>query len=101
MTEPLILTTLRSKQAELEKHIDGLNARLTDARADLIHLAATLRIFDPSAADDRPATAYQGATKFIRRPELFAHCKTALGASHEALSTRELARAVRGRRMGR
>ncbi len=94
MTEPLILTTLRSKQAEIEKHIDGLNTRLTDARADLIHLAATLRLFDPSTTDDRPATAYQGATKFMRRPELFTHCKTALESSHEALSTRELARHV-------
>jgi len=38
--------------------------------------------------------AYQGATKFMRRPELLTHCKTALEASHEALSTRELARHV-------
>lgn len=41
MSEPLILTMLRSKQAEIEQHIDGLNARLANARADLLHLTAT------------------------------------------------------------
>ena len=96
MTEPLILTTLRSKQAEIEKHIDGLNARLTDARADLIHLAATIRLFDLSATNDKPATAYHGTVKALRRSgsDLFVRCKAALEASQEALSTRELARHV-------
>lgn len=38
--------------------------------------------------------AHQGATRFIRRPELFTHRKTALEALHEFLSTGESARHV-------
>ena len=65
MSEPLILSALKAKRVEIEKHIESLNARLTDARADLIHIAATVRLFDPSAHEDKPVTGYRGATKFM------------------------------------
>ena len=94
MTEPLILTMLRAKQADVEQHIDGLNARLANARRDLLHLAATIKLFDPAAADDTPALGYHGSTKALKRSELFDRCKTALTASSEPLSTRELAQHV-------
>ncbi len=94
MSEPLILTMLRSKKTEIEQHIDGLNARLANARADHLHLTATARLFDPSPADDKPALSYHGSTRALKRPELFDRCKTAMAASSEPLSTRELAQAV-------
>ncbi len=94
MADPQVLTTLRSKRVEIEKVIEGLTARLADARADLLHVAAVIRIFDPKSDDDKPATAYQGATKAMPRVKLFAHCKVALQASAEPLCTRELARYV-------
>ena len=90
MTQPLIISQLRAKQAEIEAQIVSLNDRLAEATADIVHVAATIRLFDPAAAD-KPATVYHGATKAMRRSDLFALCKAALGASPEPLCTRQLA----------
>lgn len=91
MSDPLILTTLRTKRAEIERHIEALTARLADARSDLLHVAAVMRMFDPSAVPDRPAKSYTGVTGALKRSDLFDRCRTALEASGEPLSTRELA----------
>lgn len=90
MTQPLIVTQLRAKQVEIETQIASLNDRLAEATADLVHVAATIRLFDPTAAD-KPATVYHDATKAMRRSDFFALCKAALGASPEPLCTRQLA----------
>lgn len=57
---------LRSKQAEIEQHIDGLNARLANARADLLHLTVNMRLFDPSPTDEKPALSYHGSTRALK-----------------------------------
>lgn len=93
MSEPLILSQLRAKQAEVEAQIESLTARIAEAKSDLIHLAATMRLFDPAACD-RPATVYHCATKALRRTEMFALCRAAMEASEEPLDTRQLARHV-------
>ncbi len=93
MTQPLIVSQLRAKQAEIEAQIVSLTTSLADARSDLIHVAAIIRIFDPRATD-KPATAYRSATKLMKRSEMFALCKAALEASPEPLDTRQLARHV-------
>ncbi len=56
MITPLIVTQLRAKQTEIEAQIVSLTTSLADARSDLIHVAATITLFDPRAAD-KPATA--------------------------------------------
>lgn len=94
MADPLIVTQLREKQAEIERQIEGLNVRLADARANLLHVVGTIRLFDPEHSDDKPASAYHGANKLMGRRELFGACKVALEASAEALDTRELTRHV-------
>lgn len=94
MTEPLILTTLAAKRLEIERQIASLETRLTDARADLLHILATVRIFDPKAVNDKPAAAYQSITKALPRRKLFDMCKAALQASEAPLCTRELTRHV-------
>jgi len=86
MTELLILTMLRAKQADVEQYIDGLNARLANARRDLLHLAATIKLFDPAVTDGTPALGYHGSTKALKRSELFDRCKTALTASSPSYS---------------
>lgn len=93
MTEPLILTTLRSKQAEIVAQIKSLEARLFEAKADLAHVAAVVRLFDPQASE-RPARSYHSATKALKRSDLFELCRAALQASDEPLCTRQLARHV-------
>ena len=90
MTQPLIPSQLRSKQAEIEAQIASLNDHLAEATADLVHIAATIRLFDPTAAD-RPATVYRDATKAMQRSDFFALCKAALEALPEPLCTRQLA----------
>ena len=93
MTQPLILSQLRAKQAEVEASIDTMTARIAEARSDLIHLAATMRLFDPNASD-KPAGVYHSATKALRRSEMFALCRAAMEAAAEPLDTRQLARHV-------
>ena len=93
MTQPLIVTQLRAKQAEVEASIESMTARIAEARHDLIHLAATLRLFDPDA-DDKPATVYHGATKALNRSAMLALCRAALEASPDPLCTRQLARHI-------
>ena len=66
MSTPLIVTQLLLKRAEIEAQITSLEDRLGQARADLLHVAATVRLFDPTAID-RPATVYHGATKVMRQ----------------------------------
>lgn len=94
MSTPLIVTQLLLKRAEIEAQIDSLNARLSEARADLLHVVAVARLYDPAAGEGRSAGAYHGATKAMKRSDLFALCKAALEASPEPLDTRQLARHV-------
>lgn len=93
MTQPLILSQLRAKQVEIEASIEAMTIRIAEAKCDLIHLGATLRLFDPQA-DDKPATVYHGATKALNRAAMLALCKAALAASPEPLCTRQLARHI-------
>lgn len=93
MTQPLIVTQLLLERAEIEVQIKSLEDRLGQARADLLHVAATVRLFDPTAID-RPATVNHSATKAMLRAEVFALCKANLEAAVDPLDTRQLARHV-------
>ncbi len=63
MTEPLILTMLRAKQADVEQHIDGLNAGLANSRRDLLHLAATIKLSIPPLPMTHPLSATTAAPR--------------------------------------
>lgn len=93
MSTPLIVTQLLLKRAEIEAQIESLNARLAQAKADLLHVSATVALFDPTAITG-PATAYHGVTKALKRSDLFDLCKAALEASADPLCTRQLTRHV-------
>lgn len=49
MAEPHVVTALRAKHAELAGENQATEKRLAQLRADLVHLDATLRLFDPNA----------------------------------------------------
>jgi hypothetical protein len=49
MTEMLAITTLRTKRAEIADALEGLGRQVEQRRTDLMHVDATLRLFDPDA----------------------------------------------------
>ena len=89
----IVVTQLLLKKAAVEAQVVSLTERLAEAKADLFHVSAAVRLFDPSIID-RPATVYHGVAKAMRRSDLFDVCRAALEASPEPLDTRQLARAV-------
>ena len=93
MTQPLIVSQLRSKQAEVEAEIQCLEARIAEARASVIHIASVIRLFDPKAPDAQPR-AYQAVSKAMKRSRLLDLCEAALRASPEPLDTRQLGQYV-------
>jgi hypothetical protein len=52
VAEPHVVTALRAKHAELAGEVQTAEKRIAQLRADLFHLDATLRLFDPSAEPD-------------------------------------------------
>ena len=49
MTELLAIMTLRTKRTEIADALEGLGRQVEQRRADLMHVDATLRLFDPDA----------------------------------------------------
>jgi hypothetical protein len=50
MTEMLVITTLCAKRAEIADALECLARQVEQGRTDLMHVDATLRLFNPSAA---------------------------------------------------
>ena len=48
MSEPSVISSLREKRVELTGILDGLECQANARRADLAHLDATIRLFDPA-----------------------------------------------------
>lgn len=51
MAEPLAISVLKTKRAELASYVNHLKSELEQARADIVHIDATLRVF---GCDDNP-----------------------------------------------
>lgn len=49
MAEPHVVSALKAKRAELSGEIGVAEKHIAQLRADLVHLDATLRLFDPAA----------------------------------------------------
>jgi len=61
MSQPLIITGLMAKRAEVSGIVSDLEERTRQTRADLAHIDATIRLFDPNARPEaipgkRPAS---------------------------------------------
>src|SRR3990172_2555275 len=89
MAEPQIVTTLTRKRAEIEKAIASYEKRIAQARRDLAHVNATLRMFEaPEGRTEFPV--YVDTLRLFKRGEIVAICKKAL-VEEGPLDTRELA----------
>lgn len=91
MAEIRTVTTLRSKRDEIVASIRLYERQLEQARADLSHVNAAIRIFEASGnAKDMPR--YVDIHRLFKRGEPVALCKEAL--ANGPMSTRELAQHV-------
>lgn len=93
MADPHILSTLRSKQAELEDLIAAYEKKIEAARFDLMHVNATLRLFEMNG-DAEPFPVHMALNRILKRGEVARICLAALAEAQAGLDTRELAIAV-------
>ena len=94
MADPQILTTLRTKQAEIETYIGRIEKQLAAARHDLAHVNATIRLFEMNGEHSQFPVYVQMKRMFVKG-ELPKLCREAIEASPEGqLDTRQLAQAV-------
>jgi hypothetical protein len=85
-------TTLRTKEAEIERAITGYERALEQARADLAHVRAVIALIDRAGLSD-PVTPYTSLRFIFSRSEMAAVCLAAL-AENAPQSTREITRYV-------
>jgi hypothetical protein len=88
MAEILTVTTLRSKRDEIAHSIQLYEHRLEQARADLAHVAAVIRIFE-AGGDPKDMALYVDTHRLFKYGELPALCKVALADS--PMTTRDIA----------
>ncbi|TAL78093.1 MAG: hypothetical protein EPN75_11685 [Beijerinckiaceae bacterium] len=93
MADPQVVNTLRSKRDELERIIKAYEGKIEAARHDLMHVNATMRLFELNGAVE-VFPVHADTSRLFRRGEITRICKEALAAAPEGLDTRELARAV-------
>jgi hypothetical protein len=88
MSEIRTVTTLKSKREEILFSIRLYEDRIKQARADLAHVTAAIRIFEASG-DPKEMSRYVDTHRMFKRGEPIAVCKEALASGPK--STRELA----------
>lgn len=90
VTDNQTIVQLRAKRDELQDAIVYLEGKLTEARADLIHVNAVLRLFEigPDATQQFPA--HVNLSRVFSAGELFAHAKAALTEAGKPITTREI-----------
>lgn len=93
MADPHILSTLRSKQAELEDLIAAYEKKIEAARFDLMHVNATLRLFEMNG-EAEPFPVHMALNRVLKRGEVAKICLAALAEAKDGMDTRELAIAV-------
>jgi hypothetical protein len=89
MAEIRTVTTLRYKRDEIVASIKLYERQLEQARADLAHVMAAIRIFEASG-NPKDIPKYIDIHHLFRRGETWALCKAAL-ASNGSMTTKELA----------
>ncbi len=88
MAIPLSVFMLRRKRNEVRDTIAAYEAKLREARADLAHVLATLRLFEASG-EPADFTPYFDLNRVFRRGETTEFCMATL-AAEGPLDTREL-----------
>jgi len=88
MAEIRTVTTLRHKRDEIAASVRLYERQLEQAKADLAHVLAAIRIFEASG-DPNDATRYMDVHRLFKRGETWAICREAL-ARNGAMTTKEL-----------
>src|SRR5215207_11653272 len=91
MAGPLATTMLRTKRDQIEGLIAHLEDRLKEARSDLAHVNATLRLFEMDGEAKESVRAYMNLNRVFPRGELRKLCVEALEAKQAPMSTRDIA----------
>ncbi len=81
MADPQIVNTLRTKKAEIERAIAHLEQQIKAARVDLMHVNATLRLFEIDPDRRLQFPAHVDLNRLFGRGEMVNLCKEALAAS--------------------
>jgi len=89
MAEIRTVTTLRSKRDEIVSSIRLYEKQLEQARSDLAHINAVIRVFE-ATGDPKDMPRYVDVHRLFKRTEKWELCKAALAKSGE-LSTKDLA----------
>ena len=87
MAGPLATTMLRTKRDQIEGLIAHLEDRLKEARTDLAHVNATLRLFEMDGEAPESVRSYMDLNRVFPRGELRKLCGAA-GLSRGALIER-------------
>ena len=90
MPYPQVINTLQEKADRLNGYIGKLEADLSQARVDLSHVHATMRLFETPQNGDYEFKSYMNMDRLFKRRELANICKEALEANGP-MDTRQLA----------
>lgn len=95
MAEPHVIGALRDKRAELAGVVSLLERQLSRQQADLTHLDATLRLFDPTIrlTEIRPRRRY-GRNTWFRQGECLRLIYDALREAGQPVTTRALSERI-------
>lgn len=96
MAEIRTVTTLRRKRDEIAASIRLYERQLEQAKADLQHVLAAIRIFEASG-DPKDATRYMDIHRLFRRGETWAICREALAAKGPMTTTELVAELMKAR----
>jgi hypothetical protein len=91
MAEPLATTMLLTTRDQIEGLIAHLEDRLKEARTDLAHVNATLRLFEVDGEARESVRSYMALSRVFPRGELRKLCVEALEATQAPMSTRDIA----------
>lgn len=94
MGEPLVIQTLKDKRAEILGRISAYEAQIAQARHDLAHVNATIRLF---TEPEKQRARYMVSHGFFKKGEIADICARHLGADGE-MTTRQLAERVMAER---
>jgi hypothetical protein len=95
MSEPHIVSTLRTKRAEISGYIRDAEKKIKRMRANLAHVDATIRLFAPGLDPDTiPAKRTYRRTRYFAKGELSRRCLDILRDAQGPLATAEIAAAI-------
>lgn len=89
MSNPQVLNTLNAKRHDIEGYIADMERKIEEARRDLAHVLATIRLF--AGEDGERVTAYMNLTRLFPRNELPRLAREALEAAPDGIDTRAVA----------